>query len=406
MLVPMEGCKTFALQMCVRYGFSHVEKKEDYEIAHFLEHMFAFLTSQRYPDAHQNQATFSRLGIWSNAYTHPYKTVYVFRGLRIHLPKILCMLLHAYTSFRVDSTTFEQEREAVINELTSHLSNPTYIVGETIDKHLNKFDEALYGMTLATEIDNTRKLTQERLMEKYAEHYSGPSVLFCIAGGFDPAGIQRRFARRIVEKRRSLSRTRPPVPFCSEPAQLRVPLKASKTTRISVTWTMKLSWKDYPRATILKVLDCILTDGLDSRLYQLLRTKMGAVYGIRGDWAFNEAEEVMYCLMCDVEASSKVDAVLKAILTECECMKPITQEELESTQNSVRFVMEENNQKAMSPAFWLQAYADPILFNEKPLSRKQYTAIIANMQKEDITAMAKSLFRKSTRVVVIGVPSS
>ena len=115
-ILPLKGCKTFALQICVRYGSHDVGAADDYELAHFLEHLFAPLPSTRYPSTQINEKEFGYKGIVYNATTSPESTIYEYYGMSEHLDYILKRVLHAYTDFAIDSV-FEKEKRAIMNEL-------------------------------------------------------------------------------------------------------------------------------------------------------------------------------------------------------------------------------------------------------------------------------------------------
>ena len=198
LMIPMPKCKTFTLHMSTRYGSHNVKTKKDYETAHFLEHLVAELTSKKFPHSKENKQEMAKRGISWNAFTQNDKTVYIYKGLSIHLKFVLKMLFHAYHDFLIDPEIFEQERKAVRNELKAYMSNPNHELRELLNTFLFQDNEIIRDMKLQTEYENVANTTQQQLMDIWNVNYHGDSILFAIAGGFDPTTILKSFTKYLV----------------------------------------------------------------------------------------------------------------------------------------------------------------------------------------------------------------
>lgn len=407
LLIPMRECQTFTLYMAVRYGSNDVFVESDYENAHFLEHLFAELTSKQFPNAKSNTMELAKYGIEWNAYTYDDHTVYVYKGLTVQLNRILLKLICAYNSFTIDENVFEQERSAVVNELKGHMSLPTAELNEVFYSYIYQDNEVLKKMTLNTECENVKKTGITKLMQVWDRYYHGSNVLFTLAGGFEPRSVLRFFERsikpsgipQVVQRKDSFHKS-------NQPTEIVVNMKSSQVTRIRITWILDIGWSDYDQFVKLDVLSFILFGGLNSRLYRRLRGELGVVYSVGGSCNSNESDQTLFTISTQVGNPDHKLIVLDSIVNELENFAPMSAEELVSTKNTFTFELLETQQRGNAwPEFWIETYYKSILFNKPAYNRKKYQYALDNLKNSDINDFVLKNIRPHNRVTVCGVPT-
>lgn len=407
LLIPMEDCKTFTLYMVTRFGSNDVDSKEEYENAHFLEHMFAPLTSKKFSQTKENTNELARNGISWNAYTYPDRTVYEYKGLKKYLKKMINMLVHAYNDFVMDDKVFLQEKKAVMNELKGYMSNPRRTFYEVIDSYLYQKNEVLSKMTLETEYENTIKTTPQQLMKAWKKYYHGRYVLFALAGKFDSNKVLNFFKKSIKP-----STSMPPIVIrdntfykSNKAVEMSIPVKAIKTTMIRVSWVLDISKNDEEAMIYLQVLTELLCAGFDSRLYKKLRGELGIVYGVQCSFASNESQTILTISTQVEDPSNKrlaTDTILDTIETN---FLPVTNDEMDIIKNSFTFKLEESHQRALYPDFWLESYYSDILFEKPVFTHQQYYDFFVKVKAEDITKLVRKEVKNQNRIVFYGVPT-
>jgi predicted Zn-dependent peptidase len=403
-LIPMPNVTTFATYMCVNYGSEHVTEKEDYECAHFLEHLLACLPSEKYPSAPTNDEAFNMRGIFNNAYTYPDKTIYEYRGLSKHLDFILELMTNAYVDFKIDETTFEQERQAVLNELKRILSIPLLVADETIEEYLFQEHTIRKGCTVRASYENTKSITKEKLLDIWRTYYGGSNVLFVVAGGFDADDVEQRFISMQKETHAIAPPKRPAYIKQSAPRELHVQVKAIEMNMIKIIWILPFSSFQKKKTIKMMFVNKIMCQGMTSRLYKILRTERGLVYSVSGGITRNEGNEVLFTVSTQVDDHSRTQEVMDVIIESFENALPITDDELESVKNHVMFHMEEEDQQHLNPSFWFDQYHDSLLFNKPIIQRPDYKQMVKNVTSKQLTKFCKKYFKPQKRLSLLAIP--
>ena len=110
-------CKLFRIEMIVRAGMLD-ETKEQFGFAHFIEHIMSFFTSKKYPDSLLNQQMLNYFGLDTNAWTSEIDCGYYVTGNVKHFINVVDLIFENYIDPTLDEKIFEQEKTAVIRELT------------------------------------------------------------------------------------------------------------------------------------------------------------------------------------------------------------------------------------------------------------------------------------------------
>ena len=138
LLIPKKDIKIVHMSLMFRVGsdLETVSPKNTLETSHFLEHMFGAFTSTKYPNSYDLLDKLVSLGITSNASVDYDTTKYFLKGLHNHLEFIIDILYNAYFNFLIDDKYFEQERQAVIEELNNILNDKWIKLTEDVNSNL------------------------------------------------------------------------------------------------------------------------------------------------------------------------------------------------------------------------------------------------------------------------------
>jgi predicted Zn-dependent peptidase len=273
--LPSPGA-LFHVELCVRYGMDNETEPVLRESAHALEHMCAKFTSDRHPQSVLNSVLLDSLGVRKNAFTTPTCTGYHATGLVSALETTLDIMLPTFYQFRMDTSVFASEMDAVRNELRNYIGDTWYNFETIVDEVVHR------GTARATStqarLDNVDNLTPESLMAIYDAQYVAPNITCIYAGPSQHVqGLRSRLSLL-----RGASLQHPPLASPDPPlgTVVRVPLQLSNhLAKVHLCFALRA-----PYSLVLKAqancMAMLLTHGFSSRLYRSLRTERGLVYAV------------------------------------------------------------------------------------------------------------------------------
>jgi predicted Zn-dependent peptidase len=143
-IVPLDT-KLTSISLSIKLGHAH-EKKNETGLSHFMEHLMARMTSQKYPDDKYISQELSRRGAYVNAYVSEYETKFYIRGLFKDIAFYLDVLSNGIFNFQMISGIAEKEKHAAIHELQQNIANQNYlfdykIKGFFYPKHYYQYDD-------------------------------------------------------------------------------------------------------------------------------------------------------------------------------------------------------------------------------------------------------------------------
>lgn len=410
MVVPFKS-RLFSLYLSVPYGLFHAKTHKEFEIAHFLEHLFATLTSKKYPDGKENQRVLNSHGIVFNASTYPYKTTYMYSGLKDGLPVVIDMMIHCYLHFSIDNKIFQQEKRAVLNELMSHMSDPYHVVYDTAHRYLHQKHDVLKDFNYPNRYKSSEALKKEDVLRVYRENYPGVSLFSVSGGGFRPATVKKAFTRLLKKSTNtrceSLQRN---FTFFRAASPLKKPLvvrtKGARSTMVNVLWHVDVAWHDHQKQILLGAVNYVMAGDLLGRLFLRLRLEEGLIYSIQGDSQFSEdAADGFFGFSTLVADKNAVKKVISIIVEECEKFRPVSPKELEAMKNTMLYTFEEGMQRNKDvPEYWIQAYYTYILTGKPVPSKKEQLKRIESLSAREVTSFARSLFKPNHRLCILGEP--
>ncbi|MEO0685002.1 MAG: pitrilysin family protein, partial [Cyanobacteria bacterium J06649_11] len=238
-------------------------------IAHQLEHMMFKGTKSR---PVQFGRLFSALGSDSNAFTSHDQTVYYGTTERNKLKALLTLEADRMQNTVIDNKQLESEKRVVISELKGYENSPEYRLKRAVMQ--TAFPNHPYGLPVGGRKQDVEKFTLEQVKQYYKNFYSPNNAVLVIVGDFETtktiAAVKEIFGKiprnkniksqDIIPVKNSLQ-----VANSSKPVVLKQPGSAALFNAVYPLPSAK--HEDIPA---LDVMDYILAEGRNSRLYQAL----------------------------------------------------------------------------------------------------------------------------------------
>lgn len=275
------------------------------------------------------------------------------------------------------------------------------------DLSQREFSNIVYGNDTPygwqEEYSTVARIARTDLQDFHRRYFFPKNVLLAVWGDFDTAEmkskLERLFADWTVEQPAV-----PPFPKVRTKTDPGVYLAVKKDVTQTFFAIGQLSGEmrdpDYPA---LEVMADILGGGFQSRLFQRVRTKMGAAYDIGADWDANYDHPGLFQISGSTKSISTVETV-KAIQEEVERIRSaaVSDEELKSAKdtalNGLVFAYDTKT-KTLGRMLGYEYYGYPKDFIQ------QYQKALAAVTREDVLRVAKQhLDPASFAVVAVGNP--
>jgi len=298
-------------------------------IAHQLEHMMFRGTKQR---PIQFGRLFSFLGSDSNAFTSYDQTAYYNTVEPDKLQTLLVLEADRMQNAQIDADKLAHEKRVVISELQGYENSPNYRLSRVVMRAA--FPNHAYGLPVGGTKADVEKFKVEKVLEYYRKFYRPDNAVLVIVGDFQTAptlkAVQQTLGN-IPKKVRSgelgvSSKTtfNSSVPSThSSPIVLQEPGAGALLQAI-----YPLPDANHPDVPALNVMDYILTEGRNSRLYQAL-VESGLASDVTASVASLE-EFGWYDLSVTAlpgKDLKKIDSVLSSAITNF-AQKEVTTEEV------------------------------------------------------------------------------
>jgi predicted Zn-dependent peptidase len=243
-------------------------------ISHFIEHLF-FKGTGRRPTAKLIAEEIDGVGGVINASTGKELTDYWCRVPADKLDLAVDLLCDMVSDSRLAQPDIDLERDVILEELKMYLDQPQ-------DHVYSLFDQIMWpdhplGRDIIGTPESVASLTRDDLVAYTGCHYRLPSLVVGLAGAIDADG-----AADLLEKRLQLPGSRDGsslhAPTTPDGPALLVHRKDTEQAHI-VMGTPAISYHD-PDRYALEILDCILGEGMSSRLFLEIRERLALAYDV------------------------------------------------------------------------------------------------------------------------------
>lgn len=238
--------------VCLVYnGSTFNERKGIYGISHLMEHLI-FKGTDKYMNIFQED------GIDSNAFTDSNRIVFYMTGLSKYINKHKDSFIEGITNFSLTEEVLQNEKNIVLQEYDDYFN-------EISSYHMLNLFRKKYGYYDPIGLkEDLKNLTLQDCMNFYKLQYASPSNIVIVdrkvKTEIDPY-VKTNYIGMLHDK------------FIYEPSNN----FEKKVSFIALSQEIY----DPKENMIMKIISNILSDGLNSPLYEEIREKLGLVYYIR-----------------------------------------------------------------------------------------------------------------------------
>ncbi|MGV0101882.1 Peptidase M16 [Nostoc sp. DSM 114160] len=368
-------------------------------IAHQLEHMMFKGTRNR---PIQFGRLFSALGSDSNAFTSYDQTAYYGTVERNKLKALLVLEADRMRNSQIEPEQLASEKRVVISELQGYENSPEYRLNRAVMQAV--FPNHAYGLPVGGTKADVEKFEVEQVEKYYRNFYSPDNAVLVIVGDFQTANtletIKEVFGKvprqeaggrgqgsRGAEEQRSRGESL----SSSSPIVLREP-GAGRLLQV----VYPLPDANQPDVPALDVMDYILTEGRNSRLYQAL-VESGLASELTAS-VTSLRESGWYELLVTAGAKQdlkKIDSMLSSAIANV-AEKGVTSEEVERAKTQLTADVILSNRDITSQAMRLGT-------DETTVGDYRYTdrylAAVRLVKPTDVVAVINKYLTKEARTV-------
>lgn len=399
-------CKLFQIEIIIRAGMLN-ETKKQLGFAHLIEHVMSFFTSNKYPDSVQNQQMIDHFGLETNAWTSEIECGYYITGNIKHFFNVIDLMFENYIDPTLDETIFEQEKSAVIRELTKIISDIWYPLEHMIQ--YIQYNGTILQNSVHTEIENIKKNAKlENILEFRHEFYRPEITNVIITSSHSQEEFKKLckyikilyFSKELNKPNKPIKQTKPQSLKVNKNNFFYVPIENDDTYCIQITFPIPFDFFDLRRVCSVEYIENILSGGLGSRLYYATRTDLGAVYNIDAYAQYNFKNKKYNYFTIEAETDKEhLTQLYDRVILELGIIKEndnITDKELEQKKNRDSV---ENEYNICSSSFQKHVeFYKPFIVWEAPKGKKsrctlsKWLKLKESITQDDIIETSRMIF--------------
>ena len=392
--IPMEGTRTATVLVLVGTG-SKYETKNINGISHFLEHMMFKGTTNR-PDKMDIAKELDGIGAQYNAFTGKEYTGYYAKASMDKLDTIMDVVFDIFLNSKLAQEDIDTERGVIVEELNMYRDMPQRYVGDLFEKLL--YGDQPAGWEIVGEKETVMSLEREQFVNYFNSHYIAKNTIIAVAGNVDPEIVKKKANEYFSTIRDGNLVTKLPVVEKQSGPALLVHYKKTDQTHFHLGFRSCNMFDN--RKYALGVLGTVLGGGMSSRLFEEVRDKRGLAYYIGAD--NDTATDAGYFMVRAGVNNKKVYEAIKVVMDEIRKIKDggITAEEFQRAKDNISGSMALGLEHSDAVA---NAYAGPILFENKVLTPEEELGKIKKVTLEEVHQVAQEIFDdKKLNLALIG----
>ncbi|MEH1893437.1 MAG: pitrilysin family protein [Nostoc sp.] len=363
-------------------------------IAHQLEHMMFKGTLNR---PIQFGRLFSALGSDSNAFTSYDQTAYYGTVERNKLKALLVLEADRMQNSQIEPEQLASEKRVVISELQGYENSPEYRLNRAVMQAV--FPNHAYGLPVGGTKADVEKFEVEQVQKYYRNFYSPDNAVLVIVGDFQTANtletIKEVFGKLPKKVRSEKLGVRSKNTFTSSPSlSTPIVLREPGVGRL-LQAVYPLPDANQPDVPALDVMDYILTEGRNSRLYQVL-VESGLASEVTAS-VTSLRESGWYEVLVTAGSKQdlkKIDSVLSSAIANV-AEKGVTSEEVERAKTQLTADVILSNRDITSQAMRLgndETTAGDYRYTDR------YLAAVRLVKPTDVVAVINKYLTKEARI--------
>jgi predicted Zn-dependent peptidase len=306
--VPMRGTEAVTILVLVKTGSKYEEAKIS-GVSHFLEHMF-FKGSAKYPTVRKLTEALDLLGAEYNAFTDKEVTGFWVKVAKDNFRPAIAVVADMLKNPRFPKSEVERERGVVLEELNLYFDTPARFIGDLWEKVL--YGDQPAGRYVGGTPETVQAITHRDIVEHFERYYRAPAMVVAIAGSLNYEEAFRTASAHFGNVRGG--RTPDHAPVVEEQLRPNLLLKRKATDQTHLAVGFRGVSLTHPMRHAMTVLAAILGGTMSSRLFLLIRDRLGLAYSIHTAATF-DTETGSFVTIAGVrnaEARRALDAILAA----------------------------------------------------------------------------------------------
>lgn len=395
-LIPIDHSDTVAVGIFVKVG-SRYETENNNGISHFLEHMM-FKGSRHYSGASISEKLDS-VGAIYNAETSFESTSYYIYGHKTDLELFIKIMIDIYTNPIFREEDIITERGVVYEELNMYKDDPQDMLDNFI--HEMVFSNSSLKLPILGSKKVLSGISRKDLVSFRKKYYVPERTVFVVSGNFDKKKIFDMLKSRLAKLKNGNHDIIVPIQdpiIQTKEEQFTLEKIDMAQTIVTLVYRSHSYFSTY--SDIYDIIADVLASGSSSRLYNLLRNKMGATYF---SYAENIAHTYEGIFLINLSVDSKrVKEVIEKVKEEINKLikKGITVQELEKAKKIriTAFALGLQTPQNLMNFYGTQEImynigAIPLHVNNMRVNVKTRIEDYRNIELRTVNAVIKDLFR-------------
>jgi len=324
-MIPIDHSDTVAVGAFVKIG-SRYETEHNNGMSHFLEHMM-FKGTRHYPKNAISEKLDS-VGAIYNAETEHEMTSYYIYGHKSDLDLFIKIMIDIYVNPLFKEDDIITERGVVYEELNMYKDDPAEILDNYVYETMFNNSSLRYPI-LGTK-KNLATISRKDLFYFRKKYYVPERTVFVVSGDFNRKKICEMLEPRLKKLKNGTHDIIIPIQdpiIQTRPEKYLIGKTDVSQTIITIVYKSHSIFSNY--SDIYDIISDVLSTGSSSRLFNLLRNKMGATYfnySTNNPYTF----EGIFSIHLGVD-NKRVDEVIQKVTEEIKLLvkKGISKDELE-----------------------------------------------------------------------------
>ncbi|MBN1661754.1 MAG: insulinase family protein [Anaerolineae bacterium] len=363
---------------------SRYETAEMSGASHFIEHML-FKGTGRWPTPRAIAEAIEGKGGVLNASTGLETTLYWAKVAAPHIRPAFDVLSDMLLDPTFDPVEMDKERGVIGEEISYSLDTPDNLA-QILVNELQWPDHPL-GRDVAGSRETVGGMTRGALLAYLADHYRPGNAIVGLAGQ-----IRHEEAVALAESYLGSWQPGPATLWQAAPPDghgPRVRLEHRRTEQVHLVFSFAGPSRKDPDRFAVRILNVILGEGMQSRLFQEVRERLGLAYSV--DSYVTALEDTGAVGIYAGVAPARGEEAARAILAELDRVRrePVPEDELAKAKEFVRGRMALSLEDPFSVATW---YVRQELSREQVLDPEEVLAHIDAVEAADLQRVAATVF--------------
>jgi len=272
MLVSRPEMTSVTTMVLVKTG-SEYESKEQSGLSHFLEHM-CFKGTKKRPSSMAIAKEFEILGAQNNAFTGSEYTGYYAKGVSDYACTFLEMWVDIFLNSTFPESEIQKEKGVVIEEINMYEDRPQSKVNQVLDELM--FGDQPAGRDIVGTKKTVSSFTRKDIVSYHSKKYTPENTLVVVAGKFDAKKIEKQVKETFGVMKKKKPPVKPRTKISQKLPAIKIHHKKSEQTHIILSFHAYNRFSQKRKTASLMA--HILGGGMASRLFDLLREKLGVCY--------------------------------------------------------------------------------------------------------------------------------